>query len=145
MQLQKSENAVFKYQYLRCGDLADRDSSVERQAIPSTSKAPSVAPQTENQVMEDAATNEEPAEAGTAFSSSTLDKQEEAENTEQEEEEVAEENEEADEEIQDVAEETEEAAEEKVEEVEAADEAKAEEAAETEAAEAPAEEEKKAE
>ncbi|KAJ1030007.1 hypothetical protein NDA16_000920 [Ustilago loliicola] len=108
----RSTSVVPEDEGIMSGDLADRDSSVERQAIPSISKAPSVAPQTENQVMEDAATNEEPAEAGTAFSSSILDKQEEAENTEQEEEEVAEENEEADEEIQDVAEETEEAAEE---------------------------------
>lgn len=108
----RSASVVPEDEGIMSGDLADRDSSVERQATPSTSKAPSVGPEAKDQVMDDAMAVREPVEADPTGSSSTSNKVKEAGDSDPEEEEVAEETEELAEENEKAAEEKGEAAEE---------------------------------
>ncbi|KAJ1032260.1 hypothetical protein NDA18_001751 [Ustilago nuda] len=108
----RSASVVLEDEGIMSGDLAYRDSSVERQATPSTSKAPSVGPETKDQVMDDATAVPEPVEADPTGSSSTSNKLKEAGDSDPEEEEVAEETEELAEENEKTAEEKGEAAEE---------------------------------
>ncbi|SAM59405.1 uncharacterized protein UBRO_01083 [Ustilago bromivora] len=107
----RSASVVPEDEGIMSGDLADRDSSVERQATPSTSKAPSVGPESKDQVMDDAMAVREPVEADPTGSSSTSNKVKEAGDSDPEEEEVAEETEELAEENEKAAEEKGEAAE----------------------------------
>lgn len=101
----RSTSVVLEDEGIMSGDLADRDSSVERQAKPSTSKAASVASETEDQVMEDATTDDKPAEPEPILASSTLDEREDAGDNDEQPEKVQEEPKEVAQEPEEVGEE----------------------------------------